>query len=106
MSKQSKVIKAGLGYTIGNYLLKGISFISVPIYTRLLSTSDYGLFNNFLTYNGILFILIGCAIHGSYKSARFRYKVPSEGADKGLLYLCFRYDFICISFGNFRFDSC
>lgn len=94
MSKQSKVIKAGLGYTIGNYLLKGISFISVPIYTRLLSTSDYGLFNNFLTYNGILFILIGCAIHGSYKSARFRYKVPSEGADKGKDYYTYASDTI------------
>ena len=48
--KNSKVLKAGLGYTIGNYLLKGLSFISIPIYTILLSTSNYGAFNNFLTY--------------------------------------------------------
>lgn len=83
---QNKVLKAGLGYTIGNYMLKGLSFISIPIYTRLLSTSDYGRFNNFLTYGNIFFIVVGLAIHSSYKSARYRYKLRSEGAQEGTDY--------------------
>ncbi|NRO16984.1 hypothetical protein IMAU40093_01475 [Lactobacillus helveticus] len=53
--KNNKVLKAGFGYTIGNYLLKGLSFVSIPIYTRLLSTSSYGAFNNFLTYEKYIF---------------------------------------------------
>lgn len=83
MTKNAKVLKAGLGYTIGNYMLKGISFISIPIYTRLLSTSDYGRFNNFLTYEGIFFVFVGFAIHSSYKSARYKYKLVSENAVPG-----------------------
>lgn len=79
----SKVLKAGLGYTIGNYLIKGLSFISIPIYTRLLSTADYGAFNNFMTYEGIFFIIVGCAIHSSYKSARYKYGLVREGAKIG-----------------------
>ena len=38
----NRVIKAGIGYTVGNYLLKGINFLTVPIFTRLMSTVDYG----------------------------------------------------------------
>ena len=41
---QNKVVKAGAGYIIGNYLLKGITFLSAPIFTRLLSTEEYGRF--------------------------------------------------------------
>lgn len=80
---KNKVLKAGLGYTIGNYMLKGSSFISIPIYTRLLSTSNYGNFNNFLTYGSIFFVIVGCAIHSSFKSARYRYKLNTEGAKVG-----------------------
>ena len=29
--KKNKVLKAGIGYTIGNYFLKGLGFITVPI---------------------------------------------------------------------------
>ena len=43
MSEENKVIKAGIGYTIGNYLLKGLSFLTVPLFSRLLDTSDYGI---------------------------------------------------------------
>ena len=34
----NRVLKAGIGYTIGNYLLKGLSFFTIPIFTRLLTT--------------------------------------------------------------------
>lgn len=81
--KNSKVLKAGLGYTIGNYLLKGLSFISIPIYTRLLSTSNYGAFNNFLTYESIFFIILGCAIHSSYNSAHYKYEINATNSAKG-----------------------
>lgn len=81
--KNSKVLKAGLGYTIGNYLLKGLSFISIPIYTRLLSTSNYGAFNNFLTYESIFFIILGCAIHSSYNSAHYKYEINATNSAQG-----------------------
>lgn len=83
MSDNKKVLKAGLGYTIGNYFLKGLNFLTIPIFSRILSASDYGIYNTFAAYENILFVLIGLAIHSSYKNARYKYGLVSEGSTKG-----------------------
>ena len=70
---ENKVIKAGIGYTVGNYLLKGLSFLTVPIFSRLLSTADYGIFNTYLAYQCIIFLLLGMALHASLKNAKYTY---------------------------------
>lgn len=82
-TNNSKVVKAGLGYTIGNYLLKGLSFLTIPIFARLMETSDYGIYNSFTAYETILFIVLGFALHSSYKNARYKYKLTEEGAKPG-----------------------
>ena len=66
----NKIVKAGLGYIIGNYLLKGLTFLTIPIFTKLLSTTDYGVYNSFVAYESILSIIIGFALHSSYKNAK------------------------------------
>ncbi|MEH7095596.1 oligosaccharide flippase family protein, partial [Neobacillus vireti] len=71
---QRKALKAGMGYTVGNYFLKGISIITIPIFTRLLSTSDYGLYNTYLSYESIIYIILGMALHSSVKNARYEFK--------------------------------
>lgn len=83
MASDSKVIKAGIGYTIGNYLLKGLSFFTIPVFSRLLSPDDYGIFNTFGAYESILYVILGCAIHSSYKNARYKYRLREEGALPG-----------------------
>ena len=60
-SGESRVIKAGIGYTVGNYLLKGLSFLTVPVFSRLLSPAENGIFNTYLAYQTILFLLVGMA---------------------------------------------
>ncbi len=72
--EDNKVMKAGIGYTIGNYMLKGLSFLTVPVFSRLLSTADYGVFNTYLAYQTILFLLVGLALHSSLKNACYKYK--------------------------------
>lgn len=71
MKIESKAINAGIGYTIGNISLKGISFLSIPIFTRVLTTSDYGMFNTYSAIESILFIIIGLCLHVSVKNAKF-----------------------------------
>jgi O-antigen/teichoic acid export membrane protein len=46
--------KASLWYTICLIIQKGISVLTVPIFTRLLSTADYGVVNVFFSWQGIL----------------------------------------------------
>lgn len=81
-SGENKVVKAGIGYTIGNYMLKGLTFLTIPIFSRIMSTADYGIYNTFVAYEGILFILIGVAIHSSYKNARYKYCIDEGNTDK------------------------
>lgn len=69
----SKTIKAGFGYVIGNYLLNGLAFLTIPVFARLLSPSDYGTYNTFIAYETIGSILLGLAIHSSYKNAKYKY---------------------------------
>ncbi|WP_289300999.1 oligosaccharide flippase family protein [Sporofaciens musculi] len=71
--KNNKVIKAGIGYTICNYMLKGLAFFTVPIFSRILSTGDYGIYNTFAAYESVMFVLIGCTLQTSYKNARYKY---------------------------------
>lgn len=75
--KNNKIFKASAGYTIGNYLLRGLGFITVPIFSRLLSTADFGIYNTFMSYEGILYLCIGLALHSSIKNAKY-----SIGQDK------------------------
>lgn len=83
---ENKVLKAGIGYTFANYLISGLNFLTIPIFARLLSTSDYGIYNTFAAYQSILFVFIGCALNTSYKNARYKYKFKSESPNKSYCY--------------------
>lgn len=76
--KDGKAVKAGIGYTVGNMLVKGITFLTIPLFTRLMSTESYGLFNTFNSYMAILTIFIGLALHASIKNAKYDFgeKLP------------------------------
>jgi len=73
MSK-NKAFSAGLGYTIGNILVKGINFLVLPLFSRIMSTEEFGVFNIFLSYDAILFAVIGLALHSSVRSAHYEFK--------------------------------
>lgn len=71
--KENKVLKAGLSYTVGNMLTKGLTFLSVFIFARLMTPADYGIYNTFSSYVSILAVIIGFALHASIKNARMDY---------------------------------
>ena len=67
-------IKAGIWYTVGNILIKAIPFLTLPIFTRLLTTDEFGIYNTFISYEAILSILLGLGMSGSVKMAKFDFK--------------------------------
>ena len=71
--EKRKLAKASIGYLIGNYCVKGISLISIPLFARLMSAADYGIYNTFLAYESILSIVMGLALHSSIKNANIRF---------------------------------
>lgn len=48
--------KAAVWYTLCNLFQKGISFIIIPIYTRILTTAEYGEYSSFQAWSNILVI--------------------------------------------------
>lgn len=51
-------VRASLWFLICSFLQKGISMITTPIFTRIMSTSDYGQFGVFNSWLGIITILV------------------------------------------------
>lgn len=72
-TSKGKVIKAGFGYTVANYLIKGLAFLTIPIFSRLLSTTDYGLFNTYHAYESVFASFVGLALYMSLKNAKYRF---------------------------------
>ena len=54
VSEGNKVIKSGVWFTVSNFIMKSIGFITTPIFTRLLTKAEFGDFNNFQTWMMIL----------------------------------------------------
>ena len=66
--------RAALWFAICNFLNKGISMIVVPVYTRLLSTEEYGAYTVFQSWLNILVILATLEIsRGHYKVGITKY---------------------------------
>lgn len=51
-------LKASFWFLISGFLAKGVSLISTPIFTRLLTASEYGRFSVFSSWFGIFAVLI------------------------------------------------
>lgn len=73
-SSGSKAAKAGIAYTIGNVGLKGVAFITLPIFSRLLTTDEFGLYNLYVSYETILTIFVGLCLYGSLRTGKYDYK--------------------------------
>ena len=64
-------IKAGFWYVFSNLLLKGISFITTPLFTRLLTKTDIGYYSNFSSWFNILLIVVTLDLSASIYLAVF-----------------------------------
>lgn len=102
--KLSLQVKAAMWYMVCNILQKGIAFIAVPLYTRILTTEQYGVYSVFLSWLQIFEIIatFGLSWDGymvgltKYEQDRKRYTSSMQCLSISLtatvfgLYLCFR----------------
>lgn len=68
-----KVLKAGVWYTISTVFVKAISVITMPIYTRLLSTHDYGVASTFSSWYSLMLIICSLDLEMSIGRAKQDY---------------------------------
>ena len=85
----NKVLRSGVGYTLGNILIKGINFLTLPLFSRLLSPDEFGVYNVFASYDAILFVIVGLALHASVQSANleFRGKIDRYTSSVTVIYI-------------------
>lgn len=64
----SNPVKASFWFLICSFLQKGISVITTPVFTRLLSTAEYGQYSVFNSWYGIALILIALSLSAGVHS--------------------------------------
>jgi len=70
MSK--KVLTNSLIYVAGDIVNKAVPFLMLPILTKYLTPSDYGMIASFTSFVGFLAIFIGLSLHGAVNVAFFK----------------------------------
>ena len=73
-NNNKKVVKAGIWYTIVNFLTKGAVFLSTPLFTRLLSKPEIGAYSNLTSWFQVLVPIATFDLYVSLGLARFDYK--------------------------------
>ncbi len=71
---KSKIVKAGIWYTIGNFLVKGIAFLTLPIFTRLLTPEDFGILSLFNVWVAIFSVVFPLDLHASVIRAKYDFE--------------------------------
>lgn len=85
--KTSSLLKSSFWYTIGNFFVKGISFLTIPIFTNIMTVEEYGLVNNFTAIASIVTLFIGLSLNGAINNANFEFKEDIKGFMSSVLFL-------------------
>lgn len=67
-------IKVGFWYTLSTFLTRGIAFITTPIFSRIMTKSDYGEFSNYASWMATLLILVSAELYNTLSRAYYDYK--------------------------------
>ena len=80
MKDASEEVKASVAYTICGILTKCLSLITLPIFTRILSTDEYGLSTIYSSTAAILIIFTSLQLpYGTLSTAMIKYKEDRNG---------------------------
>src|SRR5512138_3856180 len=74
--KQSKLLKSGIWYSLAILGQRGIGFVSVFLFIRLLTTEAYGTVAIAASWASILAATITLNVHGATSRAKYDYSEP------------------------------
>lgn len=82
----SAPVKASLWFTICSVLQKGITLLSTPIFTRILTTEQYGVYSVYQSWYFILNIFVTLQLYlGVYNNGMTKYPEDREGFTSSML---------------------
>lgn len=74
MDNNIKALRSGLWYTVANFLTKAVGFITTPIFSRMLTHAEFGIYDNYLSWLSILTIFVTLNLESTFISARFDFE--------------------------------
>ena len=82
-------VKASFWFLICSFLQKGISVITTPIFTRLLTTAEYGRYNVFTSWQSIITVFVTLNLFsGVYTQGLVKYENEEDQYTSSLMGLC------------------
>ncbi len=82
-------VRATSAYTICSILQKCLSFITLPLFTRLLTTQQYGQYSVYTSWSGILTIFLTLYLgYGSFSTAMVKFEDDRRGYVCGVQGVC------------------
>ncbi|MGH4120716.1 oligosaccharide flippase family protein [Clostridium sp.] len=84
---KSRLVKSGIWFTIGTFCIQGINFLTVPILTRLLTPSDFGMVGIYTIYVTILTSIISLGLESAVSTGKFDFKEDFDGFLSSILFL-------------------
>ena len=77
--KTASFVKIGMVYTLSNIIIKGMAFLTTPIFTRIMSQEDYGSFSNISSWANIISIITTLCLYSSISRAKYDYDEDIKG---------------------------
>lgn len=73
-------VRASIWFLLCSFLQKGISILTTPVFTRLLSTAEYGQYNVFSSWMGILTVFVTLRLSGGmYEQGMVKFEKDKAG---------------------------
>lgn len=66
--------KSGIWYTVCNFVVRALGFLTIPIFTRLLTQAEFGAYNTFASVLSVFTILTTLRLESTFISAKRDYK--------------------------------
>lgn len=76
--KKNKMLKTGFLSLLGTVLIRAMNLVSIPVFSRLLTTGEYGKVDVFMTYVNIFTIILGLDFVGIVGKGRLDFKEEAD----------------------------
>lgn len=81
-----------------SFIMQGISFLTIPIFTRIMGTEEFGLFSVYISYIGVLLCIMGLGLKNTIPAAVEQYKNKYSDYYNSIFSICIYFGLISIAF--------
>lgn len=74
-----RVLKVGIWYVLSTILVRGISFLTTPLFTRLLTKEQFGILTVYESWLRILFPILTLSLYASVERGKYEFEKEYDG---------------------------